>query len=245
MSSPSKALQIPWTRHAEIATDAEKARSQLDIYLAGQRTLDARNRAVIQQKNFLTCICAALLATNGIQAVENFHNSAKSHLIPYIVQTDQQGRIVNTEILKDRAIDENFSATKTITAELSAWVQDWRTVTADILSQKAIADRAFSMVADHSEASSFLLSWFRSHDPVDRAKTCMLRPRLAEHPAPVPEHIRGVLEERETNLTGQVGSRTGARDHASINSAKNEADVHRNRSGLYVERLTDPQKESQ
>ena len=103
MASPSKALQVPWTRHAEIATDAEKARSQLDIYLAGQRTLDARNRAVIQQKNFLACICAALLVTNGIQAVENFRNSAKSHLIPYIVQTDQQGRIINTEILKDRA----------------------------------------------------------------------------------------------------------------------------------------------
>ena len=67
---------------------------------------------MIQQKNFLACICAALLGINGIQAVENFRNSAKSHLIPYIVQTDQQGRIINTEILKDRSIDENFRLTK-------------------------------------------------------------------------------------------------------------------------------------
>jgi type IV secretion system protein VirB5 len=247
MANLSKALQIPWIRHAEIATDAEKARSQLDIYLAGQRTLDARNRAVIQQKNFLACICAALLVTNGIQAVENFRNSAKSHLIPYIVQTDQQGRIVNAEILKDRAIDENFSATKTITAELSSWVQDWRTVTADILSQKAIADRVFSMVAEHSEASSFLLSWFRSHDPVDRAKNVHVEATVKNILPQSLNTYEVYWEERETNLTGQVAGVSHWRSviTLSINPPKNEADVHRNRFGLYVERLTDPQKESQ
>ena len=247
MASPSKALQGFWPRHAEIAVDAEKARSQLDIYLAGQRTLDARNRAVIQQKNFLACICAALLVVNGIQAIENYRNSAKSHLIPYIVQTDQQGRIINTEILKDRAIGENFTATKTITAELSSWVQDWRTVTTDIMAQKAIADRVFSMVADHSEASGFLLSWFRAHDPVDRARSVHVEVSVKNILPQSTNTYEVYWEERDTNLNGQPAAVSHWRSviTLSINPPKNEADVHRNRFGLYVERLTDPQKETQ
>jgi type IV secretion system protein VirB5 len=248
MASPSKVLTGFWPRsHAEIATDAEKARTQLDIYLAGQRTLDARNRSEIRQKKFLACLCVALLGINVIQAIENVRNAAKSHLIPYIVQTDQQGRIINTEILKDRSIDENFTATKTITAELAAWVQDWRTVTVDILAQKSIADRVFSMVAEHSEASTWLLSWFRSHDPVDRAKSVHIDASVKNILPQSLNTYEVYWEEREMNLTSQTASISHWRCviTLAINPPKNEADVHRNRFGLYVERLTDPQKELQ
>ena len=130
---------------------------------------------------------------------------------------------------------------------MSSWVQDWRTVTADILSQKTIADRVFSMVADHSEASSFLLSWFRSHDPVDRAKNVHVEATVKNILPQSLNTYEVYWEERETNLTGQVAAVSHWRSviTLSINPPKNEADVHRNRFGLYVERLTDPQKESQ
>jgi type IV secretory pathway TrbF-like protein len=248
MTSPSKVLTGSWSQgHAAIATDAEKARTQLDIYLAGQRTLDARNRTEIRQKKFLACLCGALLGINIIQAVENVRNSAKSHLIPYIVQTDQRGRIINAEILKDRSVDENFTATKTITAELASWVQDWRTVTVDILAQKSIADRVFSMVAEHSEGSVWLLSWFRSHDPVDRAKSVHVDASVKNILPQSLNTYEVYWEERETNLTSQTATISHWRSviTLSINPPKNEADVHRNRFGLYIERLTDPQKELQ
>jgi len=248
MASLSKGLTGLWPRtHAEIAPDAQKARAQLDIYLAGQRTLDARNRSEIRQKKFLAYLCITLLGINLVQALENVRNSAKSHLIPYIVQTDQQGRIINAEVLKDRAIDENFTATKTIMAELGAWVQDWRTVTVDILAQKSIADRVFSMVAEHSEASAWLLSWFRLHDPVERARSVHVEASVKNILPQSLNTYEVYWQERETNLTSQTATVSHWRSviTLAINPPKNEADVHRNRFGLYVERLTEPQKELQ
>lgn len=250
MASPTKVATNLWARacdHAAIATDAEKARSQLDLYLAGQRTLDARNRSEIRQKKFLAWVCIGLLGINGIQAVENVRNSAKSHLIPYIVQTDRQGRIINTEILQDRSIDENFAATKTITAELAAWVQDWRAVTTDILAQKSIADRVFSMVAEHSEASVWLLGWYRAHDPVDRSRNVHVEASVRNILPQSRNTYEVYWEEHETNLSNQTATVSHWRSviTLSINPPKNEADVHRNRFGLYVERLTEPQKELQ
>ncbi len=238
-----------WVRpanHQEIASDSERSRSQLDIYLAGQRTLDARNRSMIQQRNVLALVCAALLVTNGVQAVENYRNSAKSHMIPYILQTDKQGRILNAEILKDRAIDENFSASKTITAELAAWVEDWRRVTSDIMSTKAIGDRLFSMVSEHSEASTFLLGWFHAHDPVDRSKNVHVEATVKNILPQSLNTYEVYWEERETNLNGQTTAVSHWRSviTLAINPPKNEADIHRNPFGLYVERMTDPQKEA-
>ena len=247
MASASKTwADVLPCEHARIASSSEKARSQLDIYLAGMRTLDSRNRSEIRQKRFLASVCCVLLAVNGIQAVENVRTSAKSHLIPYIVQTDQQGRIINTEVLRDRSIEEPFTATKTIIAELASWLQDWRAVTTDIYAQKSIVDRVFSMVAEHSEASAWLLGWYRAHDPVDRARNVHVE---ASVKSILPQSLNTYevyWEERETNLTSQTPTVSHWRSviTLSINPPKNEADVHRNRFGLFIEHMTEPNKEA-
>ena len=103
------------------------------------------------------------------------------------------------------------------------------------------------MVAEHSEASAMLLSWFRSHDPVDRAKNVHVDASVKNILPQSLNTYEVYWEERETNLTGQTARVSHWRSviTLSINPPKNEADVHRNRFGLYVERLTDPQKESQ
>ncbi|MCU1329724.1 MAG: conjugal transfer protein TrbF [Bryobacterales bacterium] len=239
-----------WPRprdHAQIASDPVKAESQMSIYLAGMRTLDARNRSDIRQKKIAFGFCIALLGLNGIQAAENLRNSAKSHLIPYIVQTDEHGRILNTEILKDRSLEEQFTPTKTITAELASWVQDWRAVSTDVYAQKSLADRVFSMVADHSEASATLLNWYRANDPVDRGKSMHVEASVRNI---LPQSLNSYevyWEEKETNLTSQTTtvSRWRSVIRLSITPPKNEAEVHRNRFGLFIERLTEPQRETQ
>jgi type IV secretion system protein VirB5 len=53
-------------------------------------------------------------------------------------------------------------------------------------------------------------------------------------------------EEHETNLTSQAATVSHWRSviTLSINPPKNEADVHRNRFGLFIENLTEAQKET-
>ena len=220
--------------------------TELDIYLAGKRTLDARNRSEIQQKKFLAGVCVLSLLANGVQAYENLRNSAHSRLIPYVVQTDTQGRIINTEILKDRSVDENFSSQKTIKAEIANWVQDWRTVTNDLYAQKALAVKVFNMVDGQGEASPWLLNWYRAHDPVERSRKAHVEVMVKTIVPQSDSTYEVYWEEKEVNPTDSttVVSRWRSVILISINPPKNESDVIKNRFGLYVERVSDPQKEA-
>lgn len=230
----------------ENAIQPEKEESPISIYLAGKRTLDARNRAVIWQRNAALGLNAALMALCLIMALENMRNSSKSHLVPYIVQTDQTGRIINTEVLKDRSVEEHFAATKTISAEVAYWIQDWRTVTTDIQAQRSLAERVFFMVADNSEAKDFLMTWFRSNNPMERAKQVHVE-ALVKSIVPLSANTYEVYwQESEINLASQTPVISNWRNKVelTVNLAASEAEIHRNRFGIFIKRITEPIKDS-
>src|SRR6476646_446940 len=225
----------------EEATQEQVGQSQLDIYLAGKRTQDARNRSVIWQRNALAGLSAALVAIAFVMALVILRSSGRSHLVPYIVQTDGAGRIVNTEILKDRSADEHFSATKTIKAELASWVQDWRTVSSDEGAVRSLGGRLMAMVAKNSNAETWLVAWFHANNPMERGKQVYVE-TLVKSIVPVSANTYEVFwQESEMNRASQTAVISHWRNkiELTVNWATAEGEIHRNPCGIFINQSTE------
>jgi type IV secretory pathway TrbF-like protein len=214
--------------------------------MGAKRALDARDREVRRHRSFLAVLSIGLLGLTVILAAENMRISGKSHLVPYVIQTDQSGRILNTEVLTDRSLERNFTPERMISAELGGWVEAWRAVTTDQWAQKSLADHVFSMVAADSEASSWLIAWFRTgHDPLERGKRVRVEVLIKSVMRVGGTTYEVFWQEKESDLSGRntVMSNWRSKITVKVNPPKDDADVHRNRSGLFVTELTDPIKE--
>lgn len=219
--------------------------TQLDIYQAGRRTWDERYRSIISQKNFLAGALLLSLMGNGFQGAENYRKSGHSELVPYVIQTDSQGRILNTEVLKDRAFDENFGSEKTIKGELSSWVEDWRTVSKDHYSTVALVEHTMNMVDANSEAANWITNWYKQNRPDKRGQNSHVDV-IAKNVIPESKQTYELYwEERETAWanTAPIVTRWRSRVTVTINPPKNEGAVKKNRYGLYVTHIMEPQME--
>ena len=71
------------TKHVE--------QSQIDIYLAGKRTEDARNRRVLQENRFLRAVTIVLSAGLFISLGMNYLQSGKQRYVPTLSRPILQG----------------------------------------------------------------------------------------------------------------------------------------------------------
>ncbi len=224
----------------------EIERSEVDNFIAGKRTADERYRSVLRTARWFKGITAGQTVTILILVLFIRDLASKSQLVPYVMQLDLSGRIVNTEILKERrAGDPPPLPQETIIYELTDFVERWRTVTTDKRAQKNFSDRVFNHVKEHSDADRFILSWYRAHDPrTEDGKT-------------VEPHIRNIVAQSEhtyelywresevTNNNGQAPAVSNWRATATLEYVpRTLADVAANQSGMFVTRITEPQKDA-
>jgi len=226
-------------------------RTQLENAIDGrphvQRALDSALRSARGWRRFFYSLTLFLCTIIVVLSFVVLRSTAQSRLIPYVVQTDGQGRILNTEILKDRAVEENFTSEKTKKAEIKKWVEDWRTVVhKDVWAQKALATHVLNMVASSSEASASLVAWYKANDPVEKGEKFHVEATVKNVVAQSPMTYEVYWEEREINAVDESGTVSRWRNTITItvNPPRNVYDVEKNPYGLYVVSVSEPQKEA-
>lgn len=89
---------------------------------------------------------------------------AQQKVVPYIVQIDAQGKTAGVNRLET----QNSLPKEFIQAELAAFIQNWRTVTADFDLQKRMIDRLAFFSA--GAAKGRLKEWYEGNNPYNIAK---------------------------------------------------------------------------
>ena len=220
--------------------------SQLSIALAGKRTLDARNR---KDKQLIKLLWGAVFVLGGalvFSTATNFRYSGQSQYIPYVLQTDRTGRILNAEIMKPSAVRETTAFRSLIDRELCSWIQDWRAVTTDPYAQKTLADHVYAQLDEHGEAVNTVTEWYRAHDPIERAKQVHVEANV-QSLVPQSANVYEVYwKETETNLSDRSMKVSHWRSVLTISFSfpKSDPSGTANADGLYIETLTTPQKDS-
>ena len=154
-----------------------------------------------------------------------------------------QAQILNP----DQSDAANFSSQKAIKAQVTGWLQDLRSVTTDELAQKTLADHVYALMDGNGEAVGIVTNWYRSNDPVERAKTVHVEATVRNIVAQSNNSYEVYWEERETNLSDRDSGRTSrwrAVIQIAVRAPKTQADISANPYGVWIERITQPQKDN-
>lgn len=241
-------MKYPWVRTKTTDTPQiakqQAEESQLSIYLAGKRTMDERNRRVQTQNKRLW---GAFFGMGGILAVStmaNLHYSGRSQFIPYIIQTDRTGRVLNAQVLEPSQAQQTSAYQALVSRELSSWVEDLRTVTTDPYAQQTLANRVYSRLDENGDAKKVVSDWYMANDPIERGKKYRVEVTVLSDPLP---ESAGVYEVywKETQTSLADGERTVSHWRAVFTiavhfSKKNPMIPNANKDGVFVEHMTTP-----
>lgn len=134
-------------------------------YLAARREWDERyGDQITRARNWRTMAYLAglvsLISTGGL-----IWQSSKSHVVPFVVVTDNLGRQIAAGIA-DEASPADEPARR---ASIIAWVENLRLVTTDGIAQRKAIDRVYAQIANGSQAQTFISDFYRTGKPFDRA----------------------------------------------------------------------------
>ncbi len=136
-------------------------------YIAARREWDERYGDLITRaKNWRTmagfCSLIALVATGGV-----VWQSARSHVVPFVVLIDNLGRPVASGIADETSPNDD----RLRRSNIFNFVENLRTVTTDGVSQRKAIDRVYAQIASGSEAQTFISDFYRSDPPFKKAET--------------------------------------------------------------------------
>ena len=144
-----------------ISTAARSPQAQLRHYY-GQKRFDVLLHALRSQAMLVIMACCgfiiALVATAALVA-----KSMQSSVVPYIVEVDQQGVVLNDGLLP--AAPEVPPAV--LTAQMCDFIRNVRMVTPDKTLQRQLMTRAYAFVAPDSKVYDELGRFFLATDPLD------------------------------------------------------------------------------
>jgi type IV secretion system protein VirB5 len=136
-------------------------------YIAARREWDERYGSLITRAE--NWRAAAFLA-GAMALVESLLLAVLSMRSPVktmIVAVDSIGRVVAAEPASATLkVDDRLKR-----AALFGWVEDWRMVTSDPLTQRRSIDRVYAMLASGSRAQIIVTDFYRNHVPFARART--------------------------------------------------------------------------
>jgi type IV secretion system protein TrbF len=223
----------------------EAEQSQFEIALAGKRTLDARTRKVERENKFLWAGMLILATGTVIGAGIVFRLSGEVKYVPFVVQTDKAGRVLNTQVLNLGSM-QSLTPAKTIQQSISDWVSDWRTVTTDIYAQKTLAEKVFNQIDANGEAKHTIQAWYQAHDPVERAKTAHVEAEVRSVMPRSATSYEVYWKETETNLADGTKTVSYWRNAITVAIAvpKSAAAIQANPLGIWFENVTEPQRDS-
>lgn len=174
----------------------------------------------------IVCLCITVIAVSGnvIQATQN-------KIVPYVVEVDSLGKIAAVE----RAATPSATPTRVIQAELSNFITNWRTVTADLDLQKRMLERLQYSVA--GAAKGQMREWYAANNPYERAKNILVQVDIKSLPSPVSANSwRVEWVETTRNHAGVQISRGMFQATLAIQlePPTSDAAVLRNPGGVYV-----------
>jgi type IV secretion system protein VirB5 len=136
-------------------------------YLAARKEWDERyGHMMARERSWrvmaLLCGLTTLVAIGGM-----IRQSARSHVVPFVVAMDSLGRTVAAGPAEQAASTDD----RLKRATLLSWVEDLRTVTTDGIAQRKAIDRVYSHIAGGSEAQAFTTEFYRNDPPQKRAQS--------------------------------------------------------------------------
>lgn len=173
-------------------------------YMAARREWNERYGDYIAQAQnwrfmaFIVGLIAVILAFGAI------YIGAQSKRIPYIVEVDKLGQIVNVAPA-EKSMANSPRITK---AMLNRFVIDWRAVSPDAVVQKAATDRLYKLVPQGSAALERINGYYRDNSPFVVAQSTTVSIEPIGTPLPLSEQSWQVeWWETKRNLAGAVISR--------------------------------------
>ena len=137
-------------------------------YLAAKREWLERYGDYIHQASMWRLVAIACLIITAISVFGNVLQASQYKVVPYVVEVDKLG---NSRAVARADRMANIPQ-RIVQAELANFVQDWRTVTADIDLQQKMIDRISFFVAEGGKG--FLKEWYSQNNPYDKAKRGLL-----------------------------------------------------------------------
>lgn len=139
-----------------------------------------------------------------ILAAGAIYIGSQSKRIPYIVEVDKLGQVVNVSYA-EKASANSPRITK---AMLMRWVSDWRGVSPDAVVQKAATDRLYKMIPQGSPTLEKVNAYYRDNSPFVVAQSMTVSVEPIGTPLPLSDQSWQIeWWETKRNLTGAVISR--------------------------------------
>lgn len=179
------------------APEAEKGTSQAqNPYLNARRTMNERVGLFLQKIRAWQIMALLAFALNMVLLVMLSDAYHTPKYVPYIVELDKLGVIVNAQPAQMSATADD----RVIKATVAQFVQDMRLVTPDITLQRRAVNNVFAHLTTFDPARRTIERWY-SVDPLTRSREIL-----------VSTEIQSIL--LQGNTTWQVEWIETTRDHA-------------------------------
>lgn len=173
-------------------------------YMAARREWNERYGDYIASARNWRFIAMVLGIVSLILSAGSIYIGAQSKRIPYIVEVDKIGQVVNVSPAERTSVN----SPRIVKAMLMRFIIDWRSVSPDAVVQKAATDRLYKMVPQGGASLEKINSYYRDNSPyvVAQSQTVSIEPIGA--PLPLSEQSWQVeWWETKRNLTGAQLSR--------------------------------------
>lgn len=174
-------------------------------YMAARREWNERYGDYIASARNWRFIALVLGIISLILAAGSIYIGSQSKRIPYIVEVDKLGQVVNVA----PAEKTTTTSPRIVKAMLMRFIIDWRAVSPDAVVQKAATDRLYKMVPQGGASLEKINGYYRDNSPyvVAQSQTVSIEP--IGTPLPLSEQSWQVeWWETKRNLTGAQLSRT-------------------------------------
>jgi len=168
-----------WKSRTKAAFEAQRPDTEKSSYVRGREEWLERYGSYIQRERRWMWVAIICLSITFIAIGGNVIQATQNKVVPYVVAVDNLGNIKAV----DRASVPSATPTRVIQAELSNFVVNWRTVTADLDLQKRMLERLQFSVA--GAAKGELREWFAANNPYERAKNLLVQVDIKSLPSPV------------------------------------------------------------
>ena len=205
-------------------------------YTDGRRIWNERyGDSLAQARNWrLACLGSLLIAGGAVGGC--VYLASQSHVVPYIVEVDHLGDKVAIGL----AEQAHRKDPRIIRAELARWIVNVRTVSSDPDAETRNVDDAYALLDKHGQAYQVINDWFAAHQPYKRAAQGEL---VTIHVSYVRWRVGDtwLIGWHETTQ-GHDGTSFAPQDWeaevvVSVNPPTEEADIHANAVGVFIENL--------
>lgn len=210
----------------------KKTKTGKDPYVAAREEWNERYGSYISAANTWKLVAIVCLIVAGISVGGAIYFASQGSLIPYIVEVDGKGRVIDTYPLKQPKV----LTPDVIKAQLAQFVTDIKTVTADADLQVKGVKRAYAYLDNTSPAYLTINQYFQNNTPFTRATKETITVEIKQV-LPISEKSWRIewIEHKKTNK-GIIISEEGFTGTASIKVANVLSETALlNPVGLYIE----------